>query len=231
MSKMFKTVTRTWNVFTGCKFDCTYCWVDELLKGRLGNTVKYKDIGKCPTFHPTELKKTFKPGDFVFVAAMGDISFAGYSELAEIINVIEANPETSFLLQTKNPGRFFYDCPIFWPRNVVFGTTIETNRANKYSKAPEPFERYRMISRIRAGRKFISIEPIMDFDCDTMTSMMDFIHPEIVEIGADNYHNNLPEPSWSKVDSLMSNLKSIGIKVVEKDGLRRLQKSYPKIRG
>ncbi|GAH18366.1 unnamed protein product, partial [marine sediment metagenome] len=56
-------------------------------------------------------------------------------------------------------------------------------------------------------------------------------NPEIVEIGADNYHNNLPEPEWSKVDSLMSNLKSYGIKVVEKDGLERLKIAIAKTEG
>lgn len=230
MGKMFKTVTRTWNVFTGCEFGCTYCWVDQLLKGRLRDTVKYRDIGKKPMFHPKELRKTFKPGEFVFVAAMGDIRFMNYTQLKEVLIVVQKYPDTNFLLQTKDPAEFLDGRT--WEINIYQGSTFETNRTTAlFSKAPEPVERYHYFALNNHPHKFISIEPVMDFDLDIFTSWILDINPDIVEVGADNYHNNLPEPPWDKVESLMSALREVGIKVVEKDGLRRLQNSTPNIRG
>ena len=224
MSRMFKTITKTWNVFTGCKFDCTYCWVDELLKGRLGTSSKYKEIGKAPTFHPSELNKKFKPSDFIFVAAMGDLTFCPSPQLEEILIIIKNNPEVDFLIQTKGV-KLFQRIGIIWPRNVYHGITIETNRdTSAFSKAPAPFRRFEEIVSDRHPRKFISVEPIMDFDMWFIGWIIN-IMPEIVEIGADNYHHNLPEPSWDKVVSLMSVLRDAGIKVVEKEGLERLQNS------
>lgn len=227
MSRMFKSINRTWNVFVGCNWDCTYCNARKAALTRFKHIDRYKD-GFHPHLVESELNKnTFKPGEFIFVAYMGDISFASHNELNRIIDVIEKFPDTRFLLQTKNPSRFFYNCPPQFPSNIIFGTTIETNRDKKYSKAPSPHDRYVALSRIIAPR-FISIEPIMDFDLDILTSWIDQLHPEIVEIGADNYHNNLLEPTPYKVESLIYGLKSVGIKIVEKDGLERL-KSPPEL--
>jgi len=50
------------------------------------------------------------------------------------------------------------------------------------------------------------------------------INPEIVEVGADNYNNNLPEPSPYKVNILLTELRKFGRTVIEKQGLDRLLK-------
>ncbi|MCL0048393.1 hypothetical protein M1N20_02975 [Dehalococcoidia bacterium] len=71
--------------------------------------------------------------------------------------------------------------------------------------------------------KFISIEPIMDFDLEVLTQWLDRIKPGIVEVGADNYCNHLPEPPWWKVEALLKNLRGICPRVVEKEGLERLE--------
>ena len=222
MGKMFKTVTQTWNPFTGCNFNCRYCWACDMATGRLKNTERYKD-GFLPAEHPEELKKKFKPGDFVFITDMGDISFASHQALLRILNVVVNHPETRFLFQTKKPSMFLNG--YMWPPNCYHGTTIETNRdTSEYSLAPEPARRFFDISLDRHPHKFISIEPVMDFDLPILGGWILDIGPEIVEIGADNYRNGLPEPDWDKVRELIANLESQGIKVVEKDGLRRLEK-------
>ena len=51
------------------------------------------------------------------------------------------------------------------------------------------------------------------------------IHPQIIEVGADNYHNGLPEPPWEKVEKLLGSLKANFPTVVEKVGLDRLASS------
>ena len=220
MSKMFKTVTRTWNPFTGCGFDCVYCWARDLALGKLAHTPRYSEAKFKPTFHVAELDKTFKCGVFVFITDMGDISFATWHQLHSILKVIEKYPETNFLLQTKDPGMFLNG--LIWPENIYHGATIETNRKIDCSKAPHPISRYHSFAVNNNPHKFLSIEPIMDFDLEVFASWVLDINPEIVEIGADNYRHELPEPSWYKVQSLMDILEKGYIKVVEKDGLRRL---------
>lgn len=228
MSKMFKIdgkVMKTWNPFTGCEFDCKYCWVDGVIAKllRMGNTA-YKACGKAPTFHPERLKAKFRPGDTVFVSDMGDISFASWSEIGEIIDVISAHPQTDFLFMTKSPG--IYTAGFYWPSNVIQGTTIETNRYMiDYSKAPPPAARFGAMmpgGPNHHPRKLISIEPIMDFDVDFFASLLVAVKPEIIQIGADNYNNGLPEPEGNKVIELIDTLREAGIRVEIKEGLKRI---------
>jgi protein gp37 len=169
-----------------------------------------------------ELNKRFKPGEFIFVAYMGDISFATREEVMRILDRINDFPETNFLIQSKNPWKF-WDWQVDFPRNVYLGTTIETNRDYYLTKAPPPLERFRMLTGYGHNLKFLSIEPIMDIDLDILTDWVRLMNPDIVEIGADNYHNHLVEPPWWKVESLINNLRDICPKVVEKEGLERLK--------
>jgi hypothetical protein len=216
---MFKTVTRTWHVFSGCHFECKYCWAQPFILGRLQNLPKYQN-GFEPTFHPKELLKMFWPGDFVGVALMGDINFADDKSRQAILGRISDFPQTNFLIQSKDPRVFG-----LWPKqeNIYFGTTIETNRDYKLSKAPTPLVRYMSALLLKSPHKFISIEPVMDFDIEVLVRWLQDIHPEIVEVGADNYHHGLPEPSPEKVKQLLEALRGFVPRVVEKEGLERLK--------
>lgn len=213
MSKMFLIPTKeglrtmtTWNVFTGCRFACSYCWAKHMVETRLKNTAKYQACGFEPTFHPLEIGRKFKPGDWVFVAALGDISFAREEELRAIFQVIKAHPDTKFLVQSKDPHSFFWWT--WWPDNVCFGTTIESNRDYDKSKAPPPLGRFQNISKIQHPHKFLSIEPILCFDLEVIFSWVKDIAPEIVEIGYDNYNNSLPEPTLRETLELSHRLSS-----------------------
>jgi DNA repair photolyase len=219
MTRMFKSITDVCNIQTGCEFFCTYCWARELAEGRLKNKPRYKD-GFVPRFNPEEMRKRFKPGDFVFVCSMGDISFASPENMAAILKHIAKFPETKFLIQTKNPGAFYW-----WPftPNVHFGTTIESNRDHGVSKAPHPEVRFKDFRIHRHKPKFLSIEPILDFDLDVMVRWVTDIQPAIIEIGADNHGHHLAEPPWEKVEELLKALRKICPDVKEKDGLERLK--------
>lgn len=222
MSRMFKSIDQTWNVFVGCLFDCSYCNVRKLIKTRLKHSPRYKD-GFRPHLVNSELTKTFKPGQFIFVGYMGDISFASRYEVAQILITIQGHPDTRFLIQTKDPSCFSrWRLPI--PLNVVLGTTIETNRDYHLSKAPLPIDRARSLIDYPHPHKFLSIEPIMDFDLPAIEVWVEALKPEIIEVGADNYHNHLPEPSGEKLCSLLNRLRDICPNVIEKDGLDRLKK-------
>lgn len=220
MSRMFKSIDETWNVFVGCEFDCSYCNAQKAALTRLRHLERYKD-GFKPHLVESELKRTFKPGQFIFVGYMGDIAFASSKARTAILERIQQFPQTRFLLQSKNPIIFE---GVDYPKwdNLVFGTTIESNRHYKQTKAPEPYDRYRSMVWQQHPHKFISIEPIMDFDLEVLLRWMRSIRPEIIEVGADNYHNHLPEPPWGKVERLLDALRGY-TRVVEKEGLERLK--------
>lgn len=243
MSRMFKSVTTTWNPQVGCLYNCVYCWARELAETKLKDVPRYKN-GFRPLFISNELRKRFQPGWFVFVTDMGDL-FGYWVPLETIRSVLRCIARwsgTTFLLQTKNPARFL-EVREDLPANVYLGTTIETDsylhglvfdsvgawsaylKEHKVTGAPIPFQRYMAISNSRLGpwRKFISIEPIMDFDLETVVHWMKEIAPDIIEVGGDNHGHNLCEPSWDKVQALLSELRKICPDVKEKTGLERLR--------
>ncbi len=219
ISKMFTINDErmiTWNPFTGCYFNCCYCWARKLAETKLKKS--YPE-GFTSTTHPDRFTRRFKPNDFVFVWSMGDIAFAPPPVWRVVSEHVQKYPQTNFLLCTKSPHVFSQS--IAWP-NLLFGSTIETNRHYpEISKAPPVHERYKQMSLIY-GRKFLSIEPIMDFDLNSFIQWVINIKPEIVEIGADNYHNNLPEPGPDKLAQFLVELRDYVPTVIEKPGLERL---------
>jgi protein gp37 len=211
MSRMFRTVTKTWNVFSGCRFSCDYCWSRPLIEGRLAHLPKYK-AGFEPTFHPEELKKKFKPGEFVGVALMGDISFAAPAQLDEVFDVIARFPKTNFLLQTKDPSLFSRLPACELPKlNVYYGSTLETNRVYDCSMAPSPATRFVSLYQLSAPHKFVSVEPIMDFDLGGFVHWLEELKPDIVELGYDNYGHRLVEPKLAKTLELIEMLEQFTI--------------------
>jgi len=222
-SRMFQVggkPMKTWNVWVGCDFQCAYCNARKTALTRLKNLPRYRD-GFNPHLVEKELSRKFKPGDFVFISYMGDISFASRPIIVDLCARITEQPEVNFLFCSKSPLHYWY-WHIVWPENLYLGATIETNRDYHLTRAPAPLYRYIAMRALDHPKKFISIEPICDFDLDEMLQWMEEINPQIIEVGADNYHNNLPEPPWEKVEKLLAHLKANFPTVVEKVGLRRL---------
>jgi hypothetical protein len=146
---------------------------------------------------------------------MGDISFATFDTFTGILAAIRNQPKTTFYIQSKDPIYFSeylrrFGCSI--GDNVVLGTTIETNRnTREYSWAPLPEYRYEAIKLLKHS-KYVTIEPIMEFDMSEMIQWIDTIKPEFVYIGynsRDRDTNHLPEPSLAKTEELIAKLEKI----------------------
>jgi len=215
----------TWNPLGGrCPHECRYCYVERL---RRRGVKKYAQ-------EPFLDEKAFKDnlvvpkGFLVFVESCGDL-FADEipaTWIWRVLNYIGKFPETTFLLQSKNPKRFF---EFNIPQNCILGTTLETNRdLSNFTKAPNPKERFQIFFELNCQRDMegnkiyhlmVSVEPVMDFDLDELLFWIQEIEPEFVSIGADSGKNNLPEPTVEKIQEFIECLKFTEIKV--KKNLRR----------
>jgi len=145
---------------------------------------------------------------------MGDISFATPDEMAQIMDVVRNYPKTTFMFQSKDP-RCFLNWKWWWtkvPNNCILGATIETNRdTDAYGKAPPTYIRKVLTtSQNMHPRKYVTIEPIMEFDLDVMVSWIQEINPEFVYVGYNNLDSknlHLPEPSLEKTLKLIEELE------------------------
>jgi DNA repair photolyase len=210
---MYEFVTHTGNVIKGiCPHDCSYCYVKKW-----GNL-------KPPRLDEKELHITTPEDNFIFVGSGIDM-FANEIPKDWILKTLDHCNfyPNKYLFQTKNPQRLltFQD---FIPKNSVVCTTIETNRFyDKFmGNTPIPYQRVIGMYNIKF-LKYVTIEPIMDFDIKTLVMYVKECDPIQVNIGADSGGNKLPEPSKDKILELIETLKTF-TKVVEKSNLKRLLK-------
>jgi DNA repair photolyase len=184
--------------------------------------MKIFPLGKLK-FDEQELNTDLGKGNFIFVGSSCDM-FAEEIPKEWIEKALEhCNKfDNKYLFQSKNPNGIFIVKDIL-PKNSVIGTTIETNRNYKISKAPHVIERALSLAEIRkAGfETMVTIEPIMDFDVEDMVKIIKMAKPKWVNIGADSKKHNLPEPSKEKVLELIKRLKEF-TEIRKKNNLGRL---------
>jgi len=236
--RMFKTVKDTWNVGKGCTHLCSYCNVWKIFVPKLQRnpmTCRYRDGFTIRLFDDRLRNPNYKKTGvgLVFIWYMGDWMCPAVPDewILEILEVVKTDRNTEFLSCTKNSPRYLklaktYGWEIF-PENLWFGTTIETNRpiANQFTNAPPVYKRYRAMVKVPREKKFLSIEPKMDCDPEVLVKWAEDMKIKIVEVGADNYGNNLPEPEGWKVKELLTGLDQTCDLVVKKRGLERLTES------
>jgi len=209
-----KTV-HTWNPFVGCCHDCIYCYAVDIAKRQKHRCQSCYEF--VPHMHNERLKKQFGADGTVFVCSMGDIAFSTHDQFSDILWVIEHKPKVTFLIQSKNP-LFFAEYEETQGRiahNVVLGTTLETDMyksATPISYAPMPELRYKAMKKIDHPRKYVTIEPIMEFDIAIMVKWIQKIAPEFVYLGynsKDSKNHHLPEPSSDSTEELIAELEKI----------------------
>jgi protein gp37 len=204
---MFDVITKTWNPVIGCLHSCSYCWARRLVNTRLKNSEKYRD-GFAPKLVEKELRKKFY-NQFVFVSDMGDLfgDWVPPDWIKKVLGAIKNSPSSMFLFLTKNP-RKYRDFIELFPKNIVLGATLESNREYQVSKAPSDLERYKAMESLPFDNKLLCIEPIMDFDLEVFVQWVKDIKPSMVYVGYDNYNNRLLEPSETKTEQLIIQLRA-----------------------
>jgi len=225
-TNMYRLSVKQWSPFVGCKHNCVYC--KSSFQAQLKRWAKKNDP-ECYEFepheHPERLnQKLPRTGymQFIFTCASGDISFCTTEYLMKIITRIRSEPDKSFLIQSKDPATFNR---VTFPRNVILGTTLETNRDDLYkriSKAPKPSRRYGDFVAVKHTTKMVTIEPVIDFDLKVLVSWMENINPCMVWLGYDSRSNHLPEPKLEKVTRLYWELGRRGFVTV----LKKIRKAW-----
>ena len=214
---MYEFITHTWNTIKGeCPHACSYCYMHRW--------------GKQPPLHfdEKELKTKLGHGNYIFVGSSCDM-FAKSIPEEWIIKTLEhcnKYSENRYFFQSKNPERMRYML-----KNISFNydicTTIETNR--NYQKimnnSPSTWNRATEMMKYDNSlvKKYVTIEPIMDFDLPEMVKLIKTCNPVQVNIGADSGHNNLPEPPKEKILQLIEELQKFTV-IANKKNLERLIK-------
>ena len=207
-SNMYSFIDFTWNTVKGkCPHDCSYCYMM-----RWGEQ-------KPVRFDKLELEIDLGEGNFIFVGSSCDL-FADAIPREWTTKTLYhcLKHQNKYLLQTKNPANYFN---FHIPTNFILGTTIETNRwyGDIMGNTPQPLQRAISLSQ-HTNRKFITIEPIIDFDVKEFADMINMARPDWINIGADSGNNNLPEPSKEKIEAL---IKLLNGKITIKKNMKRIK--------
>jgi hypothetical protein len=215
---MYPLVSHTHSHLGGaCPHQCVYCYV----KSFPFRLEKYQ--GPLRLIEK-ELFVNYGSGKTIFIENCNDMMAKDVPQsfINQIIVHCLKFPGNTYVFQTKNPERYLAMDSLF-PEGSILGTTIESNRwFTVMGNAPSPIDRMLAMERL-PGRKFITIEPVMDFDVDCLASWIDRIRPEFLNLGADSKGHNLPEPSIEKIVALTEKLREYGIELREKHNLARLK--------
>ena len=208
---MYEWITHTWNTIKNeCPHGCTYCYMK-----RFGPQ-------KPVRFDKDELKTDLGSGSYIFVGSSCDM-FADDIPRDWIIKTLQHCDkfDNKYLFQSKNPKAFELYLDML-PNESVVCTTIETNRYYQdiMKECPTPIDRAFAMKYIPLD-KYVTIEPIMDFDLERLLELIKDCDPIQVNVGADTGRNNLPEPSREKILELISGLEKF-TKVKQKSNLKRL---------
>ena len=208
---MYEFVSHTWNTIKGeCPHGCSYCYM--------------KKWGKQPSLHfdNKEIKTDLGTGNYIFVGSSCDM-FADDIPIEWIIATLDhcRKHANDYFFQSKTPSRMKVFADMMGVTDSVC-TTIETNRIYKdiFGNSPSPSDRAFGIRKFGFNR-YLTIEPIIDFDLNDMIDLVKLALPVQVNIGADSGNNWLPEPSKKKLNWLIEELSEF-TKVHKKSNLKRL---------
>lgn len=201
-----------------CPHKCVYCYVNNR---RFGRPERYK--GPIRLIE-SELRVGYGKKKTIFIEHKNDLFCEDVPDdmISRILEHCCEYPKNRFVFQTKNPIRYFKFLDKL-PPDYVLGVTIETNRnIPEISEAPSPRVRMMAMEALRVT-KFVTIEPVLDFDVEILAAWIKRINPTFLNLGADSKGHDLPEPSVEKIMKLVARLADYGIELREKHNLSRLK--------
>jgi hypothetical protein len=221
MSRMYRENKLSLNAFVGCAFHCIYCKPSFQAQMKRQKHRCQKCYNYEPHAHLERLNhappRTGKD-EFIFMPSSGDPAFMNSGDFVQLLGYALQYSDRTFLIQSKDPSHFL--CRQWsTPKNVLLGTTIETNlllfhTPSKYrhysdiSTAPYPCTRKNAMVKNNHKRQTVTIEPVLQFTLDVMLDWMRQIKPEIIWIGYDNHNCRLPEPRFLETQRLIAKLQA-----------------------
>lgn len=197
-------VDYTWNPIRGCQYDCSYCYLKSI-----------PGFDFTPRLVQKELNVKHPEHSIIFVGSTADMfgDFVPSDWIKEVLDKC-IGYNNVYIFQSKNPKRFSEFVDYFrynkdYETIPIVGTTIETNREYNISNAPSVIERSERMNHLPhvfrrdVIYRFVSIEPIMDFDIGELVNLVLDCHPSWVNIGADSKNHKLPKPDRLKVEKLI----------------------------
>lgn len=215
---MYEWINYHWNAIKGhCQHECPYCFVKS--------SARFKNYTQACFSDENELKTNLGKDRTIFVGSKTDMwgPWIPKEWIEEVLKRCATYPENEYIFQSKNPGRFS-EFKFSRPTRTLLGTTIETDRYPKgfQTKAPSIEERVGAMMNLYPLRRFVTIEPIMEFDLSNLLRIIEMIRPEFVVLGADSKGHGLKEPDGSKVLKLIRGINEMKIETRQKSNLERL---------
>lgn len=208
---MYDFVKYTSNPIKGpCEHDCKYCYMKRINAFNGSNEILHLDLNELYANHGS--------GNSFMMGSNTDTHAAlvptGWIKC--MYDKCLMHEDNTYLFQSKNPGRFLEEelmqHPLMQEKDrITFVTTIESNREHNVSKAPCIQERVKAMVKLRElGYKVaVTIEPIMDFDHDSLVEMLRKIKPFQVNIGCNtNREVKLQEPTRGQIVTLVQELRT-----------------------
>jgi len=242
---MYEWISHMWSPITGCEHQCSYCYTRKYRT--LSETPKlifpFPNLGENRTIfvgHMCDMFASNVPHDWIMAILYYCRLFPNNRYVFQT-----KNPRSFFDLLLDEQC-YLESLRRILPEKLIIGTTIETNRADllaTFSKAPSPQSRANAMAGLKSKtetdklgdkvvdfggdlgyiEKFVTVEPIMDFDVNELVDLLVLAKPTFVNIGADSKGHNLPEPTRAKVDLLVQAIMDKGIEIRKKVNLDRLQ--------
>jgi protein gp37 len=201
----------TWNIVTGCKNGCSYCYARRLAEGRLKGRGRYVN-GFEPTFHEDllEVPKKLKRPSRIFISSMGEIwgPWVDRNWQALIMGYVHSASQHTFLNLTKNPqGMIEYSKHFGWPPNIWLGVSVTGD---------DDEGRLHDLAQVKHPNKFVSFEPLLADVVNNGWFTLEGI--KWVIIGAQT-GPGAEQPDWNWVADLQHRATGLNIPIFIKDNL------------
>ena len=223
-----------------CPHKCQYCYVTSMARRFPAMAERYSGEPRLLSMEfGVDYNKRWRPtpnsewraGKTIFIENCSDLFAEGIPSqwIDMILTHCRDYPINTYIFQTKNPGRvnkFLNKGPYFPPRFMI-GTTAESDFADpSKSQAPPVYERLNAMYLMDCPpeRRFITIEPILQFQPKLFLALLLATNVPTFYIGADSKKHGLPEPTWEEIGALVRALREAGKTVVLKSNLKRLYK-------